>query len=139
MSGPSSPHSLTYTSGPTWQSLKMLPRNRRIESGTIWLRRVLFSLGVLLLFSTLGLALFINTNRRLKSSHSKPDIDHGASGKEPIYGFDLSTGYGTAAAHSDDGSILNIGQVHAKPAYVEMMERLSRKGTSITGTRDWPW
>ena len=117
----------------------MLPKNCRFGSTKISLRKVLLSIGVLLLFFTLSLTLFTNTNRRPKPSHSRSEIDRGVSEKEPSYGFDLSSGYGTAAARYNDGSIINIGQVQAKPAYVEMMERLSRKGTSITGTRDWPW
>jgi hypothetical protein len=103
------------------------------------IRRALIGVGVLLVVVIIIFALFFGVDLLQYSPPLKYDLTNGASESKPGYGFDLSTGYGTAAVCHRNGSITHVGKVSASPAYVEMMKRLSKKGTSMTGTKDYPW
>jgi hypothetical protein len=113
--------------------------DRREKHRRCLLRRVLIGIGVLILFVILSFVLFLSVAVRRNPPPSKYDLTYGASESKPGYGFDLSTGFGTAAVRHSNGSITHVGKVSASPAYVEMMKRLSKKGTSMTGTKDYPW
>jgi len=113
--------------------------DRREKPRRCLLRRVLIGIGVLILFVILSFVLFFGVAVRQNPSPSKYDLTYGTSESKPGYGFDLSTGYGTAAVRHFNGSITHVEKVSASPAYVEMMKRLSKKGTSMTGTKDYPW
>lgn len=103
------------------------------------LRRVLIGIGVLILFVLLSFVLFFGVAVRRNPLPSEYDLTYNASESKSGYGFDLSTGYGTAAVRHPNGSITHIGRISATSAYVKMMKRLSKKGTSMTGTKDYPW
>jgi len=122
----------------TREVCKTKTTDRRKRPRRSLLRRVLLGIGTLLLLVTISLVLFFSVDLRRDSPPSKYDLAYGASESEPGYGFDLSTGYGTAAVRHRNGSIAHIGKVFGSPAYVEMMKRLSKKGISMTGTKDWP-
>jgi len=113
--------------------------DRRENHRRSLLRRVLIGIGFLLLFVILSFVLFFGVDLRRFSPPSKYDLTYSDSESKEGYGFDLSTGYGTAAVRHRNGSITHVGKVSASSAYVEMMKRLSKKGTSMTGTKDYPW
>lgn len=103
------------------------------------LRRALIGIVLCFVFVIIMFVLLFGANLRQYSPPSKHDLTHGALGSEPGYGFDLSTGYGTAAIRHGNGSTTTIGKVSASREYVEMMKRLSKKGTSLTGVKYFPW
>lgn len=116
---------------------KTSDHHRKLRRSLI--QRALVGVVVLLVFVIM---IFVLVVLRQYSPSSKYDLTHGthgASESKPGYGFDLSTGYGTAAIRHRNGSMTHIGNVSASPAYVEMMRRLSKKGTSMTGTKDYSW